>query len=844
MHLTYALWYCSATVLCFLLYLSNKKILAIIVLCYAFKYIDNMENYWHAFDLHMHTLPGITGDGKKENDNAIANFSYCNFIHSLCDVRISLFAITNHNFIHLEDFLVCRYLAKRKGINSLLGTELDIEDKCGSNYHMACIFDCDLIQSIALRDYVNDKALLAFNRKEKVRFDSEDIVYLLSKFRAVVIPHCPRKEPGIPLNSQDDAIELMKKVKEGYICVLDEKSQWDLAYLKKNLLDEIGFYKYAKDIGAIFLSDNKDWGEGEYKKRLKHVTCMNSEPTFKGLIHCLTNPTERFTFREFVPSYSNYVSKIKITNKSNESLLSTSTILLQPGFNCVIGRSGSGKSLIVHLLMKYLINESTSLYSKYDNDGAEIELFDEHGDTIDAKRINVAVGTSVFNKLIEAIDAEDSNSLTKIIQRLDQNYIKFENFYNYKREYGARVQLYFDKKEKFKKDHETMVSELIRFSSNYKVLCSYSGLNTIRVNSLPSKITFSLTDDEMIFLDKYKTNFSELRSILSLIEKAGVTNDLKKGLNNLEHEFKKAIAQVQKAKKCFEYKMKKIEIVGASVEAVNRNVSMNAGQKSILEAYFRDNIGVLADNIVEHYKLRNLIKDMDLSVNLTSMETSRSINRDGSISFTEKIDADLFKKATFKDRIIYNTFGLSINNDKIYDLTSKKDAKLFFETIYYSSRFEYRTDIASQKILNNITPSLTLLFNNQDVKSLNSGDIAKTYLKDYFNHQLGDGNSIVIYDQLENDVDKEFIKTELLSYISDLKKRIQLIVVTHDPIIAVNGDPVNYVIAEKDNAKRIAYRSFVPESEERDELETLANTVDGSKEVIRERYRVYKGENL
>jgi len=73
---------------------------------------------------------------------------------------------------------------------------------------------------------------------------------------------------------------------------------------------------------------------------------------------------------------------------------------------------------------------------------------------------------------------------------------------------------------------------------------------------------------------------------------------------------------------------------------------------------------------------------------------------------------------------------------------------------------------------------------------------------------------------------------------------MQLIVVTHDPIIAVNGDPVNYLLAEKDNERKIGYRDFVPESKERDELETIANTVDGSKEIIRERYMVYKGENI
>ena len=77
-----------------------------------------------------------------------------------------------------------------------------------------------------------------------------------------------------------------------------------------------------------------------------------------------------------------------------------------------------------------------------------------------------------------------------------------------------------------------------------------------------------------------------------------------------------------------------------------------------------------------------------------------------------------------------------------------------------------------------------------------------------------------------------------------MKSKAQLIVVTHDPIIAVNADPVNYIEAKKER-NIFSYRSFVPESIIKNELETIAENVDGSIGVIKERYEIYKrGEKL
>ena len=141
---------------------------------------------------------------------------------------------------------------------------------------------------------------------------------------------------------------------------------------------------------------------------------------------------------------------------------------------------------------------------------------------------------------------------------------------------------------------------------------------------------------------------------------------------------------------------------------------------------------------------------------------------------------------------------------------------------------------------------MQVLFNDQDVIHLNPGDIAKKYITIYFEERLPENNnSVVLYDQIENDVDKPFINDTIRKLIENTKGKIQTIIVTHDPIVAVNADPNKYIISNKDDANQvISYRDFTIESEYNNEIETISNVVDGSKTAIRRRYEIYKGDNL
>ena len=202
---------------------------------------------------------------------------------------------------------------------------------------------------------------------------------------------------------------------------------------------------------------------------------------------------------------------------------------------------------------------------------------------------------------------------------------------------------------------------------------------------------------------------------------------------------------------------------------------------------------------------------------------------------------NIVKDFDIKNNCLFYTYGFKQQiTSKIYDMTNKKQANEVIDKYY---KLKMINDDFLKKIFDDVKLEINVYFDSQNVKELNPGDIAKKYIQYYFKHQLtNDSNTIILYDQIENDVDKAFISSTIIDLINDMQTKAQVIIVTHDPIVAVNADPINYIEAIKDKDNRIIYRSFVPESSVRDGLETIAINVDGSKKVIKDRYEIYKGE--
>ena len=791
-----------------------------------------MNNEWCAIDLHMHTCEGITGDGSRDK---IDNFTYFNYISSLKGNDIKLAAITNHNKIDLVNYLISRFLGKIAGINILFGVELDLEMQCKKlNYHCVAIFDESLNHCLEIKDLINDKTDEMKSKFNKVRYSPDDLIELIKKYNVILIPH-GNKSKGVFKNATEEMIlEALKKVKDGYIRVFDSQSDLKLAEIKRFMKEN--HQNFEDNYGGVLFSDNRNWLN--YKKYFRDFY-MNAEPTFKGFLHSITNPTERFSLKQYIPFKSSYISKIKITQKDKDARIKDCEINLKSGFNCIVGKSGSGKSLLEYLI-KHSLCSNLSEDGNYDfSDKNNIELFDENNNLIDKDSINIGIGKNIFSKIVVAVDTKSNKDIIDAIKLIKTDFKEYDNFNSYVEKYRSTLLNYIKLKDEQKLILEDIQKDLNNFKNNLLDLEKLKDVEIFNIE-IKDKETFEYSDISLQKLKTINQNIINIQDSLKLVKNKKNEN-LLRILKDFKDEYLNLMKEIYVNKYKTEYINRKIEAISNSILKINKDISGNSQKKNKILHSLPDEIKNISNKMVKSYIIKTAIKNFDLSIKIEEMNEEGFLDKDKIVRYSELVNKDSISNCNEKSNKIFNTRGFSqeLDDSKVYNLCNKNEAKNLID-IYINKGL---TEEKISKIFESFKPEVNLYFENENVKQLNPGSIAKNYIKIYFNNELNNNkNSIILYDQIENDVDKEFISTSILENIREAKKKAQLIIITHDPIVAINGDPVNYIEASKDDDGKISYKNFSFESMENESISSLIKNVDGSLKVIKERYEIYSGE--
>lgn len=479
-------------------------------------------------------------------------------------------------------------------------------------------------------------------------------------------------------------------------------------------------------------------------------------------------------------------------------------------------------------------------YQKYTD--CDIVLKNENSMNIEKNTINLAIGEKIYDKVIEIVSRDETKSAGELIKYIYKDYCECSNFNEYKNEYRYQLLNYIKLNEFIIKQTDCVRVKFNNFKTNLKLFENLKQIETITIDNLPNKFLFY---DENLLKEIKCICFyiKEIKERIAFFNNDIIENDLNDILSNFEDRYLTEMRNIYIENKKNVYSKKKIEIINVCLNAVNENISSNAKQKNTICTSFNEELENLVKEFVLVKKMIICKKVFDVSIKLENINTpKKSIPNHSNISYEESIDLNEIMNMQLKDNKLFKTYG---NKQKLinrsFDMTDKVSSKEAID-IYI------RENVISENnldVFTNLKPKVILYFNGQDVTTMNPGDIAKTYIKAYFKQLIEEKNStVLIYDQIENDIDKEFINNVLLKLLEEAEAKCQVLIVTHDPIIAVNGDPINYIISEKGVDGRISYRNFRPESDERDELETIAKCVDGSKKVIKERYLLYDGRKV
>lgn len=795
--------------------------------------IEFMEG-WYPIDLHTHTVNGVTRDRKTDN----VYFTYSLFQNVIEKYKFGLMAVTNHNVIDIENYILMRYLCKKNKTNLLLGVELDSKLTMGSPIHIAAIFNSnDFLENYKSMKDINDKT---DNKKHdtsnnELIYTDTDIIDLLSKYDVILIPHGD-KDRGVFKDAGKKQIEeALKKISEGFIRIFDNPSKWKMEQIKTHL-DNLT-QEELDEFGGVLFSDNRDWSN--YDERYKDFY-MNAEPSFRGLVHAITNPTKRFSKRDEININTNYISKIIIRETGSTGRMKKSEIALSPYYNCIIGKSGTGKSLLLHLIKKNLLRDSTD-NDKYEGfNECNIEFYNELGQLLNPEIINIGVGENLFDKIITASTTKDSNDLYKVAQLLNSTYKPKVQFDKFIMDYNGKVVDYNRYRIMNEESKEKLTQSIISYSSDITKLNLLKDVKTFEVNVIEEN-DFTYNKTNILEFSKYTEYIENLEELTSIYH--GKYKTILNGkLNELNNILMLSKLEMEMIYSKDNLKKETITLINTIINSINGDRSEQAKTKNSIIENLPKKRNIIIEYVKDIYLNTKKMNNFDFSFNLDELNTIKGISKDSSVEVQEYFEKDQFEKFDIKDNEIFKTRGYKskLGNGQ-YDLTNRVDALKVVEKYLVSGMLTSDGFVFHE----NFKPKVKVLFDKQDVVNLNPGDISKKYISIYFKERLIENdNSVILFDQIENDVDKPFINGTIRTLIEDTKGKVQMIVVTHDPIVAVNSDPNNYIISNKDENQMITYRSFVIESSEKDEIKTISDVVDGSKNVIKRRYEIYKGENI
>lgn len=789
-----------------------------------------MKN-WYPIDLHTHTVNGVTRDKKTDN----VNFTYTQFQGVISKYKFGLMAVTNHNIIDIKNYILMRYLCKKNNTDLLLGVELDSKLSMGTPIHIATIFNSNnFSENFKAMNDINNRTYQkkADNFSTEINYSDTDIIDILSKYDVILIPHGD-KDRGFFKNAGKEQIdEALKKISEGFIRIFDNPSKWKMEQIKMHL-DNLS-QEELDEFGGVLFSDNRDWGK--YDEKYKDFY-MNAEPSFKGLLHAITNPTKRFSKRNEIKINTDYISKIKINSLGR---LESSEIILSPYYNCIIGKSGTGKSLLLHLIKKNLLRD-TSDDGKYNAfSECSIEFYNERDQLLNPESINIGVGENLFDKIITASTTKDADDLYKVAQLLNSSYKPKVKFNDFVMKFNMNIIEYNGYREKIKEDKDKLIQSIIEYSGEVQKLHLLREVKTFEVK-LIDEIDFTYSDINISDFSNYTEQVNKLQELI--IKYHGKYRlIINKKIEELNYLLLLSELEMINKNKTENLENKKINIINTAINSINKTRSDQAGNKNKIITELPKKRNIIVNYVKDIYLKRKKMKNFDFSFKLEDLNSIQEISNDNSVEVEESFEISIFKEFDIRDNDIFKTRGYKNKLEKKkYNLTNKDESLRVIETYIENGMmgpngFEFHE---------NFKPNVKVLFDKQDVVSLNPGDISKKYISIYFKERLVEnGNTVILFDQIENDVDKPFINETIKNLIEDTKGRVQMIVVTHDPIVAVNSDPNSYIISTKNENQMISYRSFVIESSRKDEIKTISDVVDGSKSVIKRRYEIYKGENL
>ena len=758
-------------------------------------------------DLHIHSYASFYKEPSYSDGSSIVEFSKKEnvdvLLNKLLQNGISLFSVTDHNRYDITLYkTIMEKLNEHEysSLHLLHGIEFDVKFESDKKVaHVIAIFDVKneddmkTINSVLNMDIIKEKT--GFYSKEKF----ETILRQIGLNTLLIVhQHCSLDNNKGKHNSlSESTADPYKIITIGYVDALEYQKPNVEGILKNNLRN------VETKAALVTGSDCHDWQyypkhDRDSKENDRYFSKCKILPSFKGLLLGLTSTKSRFNRSDNLNT--NYIESFQINNN---------TIKLDPSINVIIGENGSGKSTLFNILSGNKKNIKGYIHTLKTKNGIETNF-----SNINIKEIHQAELIDKFNK-DKLFDDE------KLFAEIDCT--SFENLYKT-----------FSKDLKQKIEHNILVNETkVKLeSTNFLIKNKYEEASTLYVS-----VTKNFSDE---IINVHTERRKKLGAILSM----------------LVDEFQNPYYP-QNEKEALFKSISLIRDVYQSVKHKELEVDLENQVRNIILAKVDEYIDAITDlstsqdREIHEYKTNklNFINDIVKAILLDVGEypiieipktvSGMSRKRDKGFVFTREMN---FHDNDVSTRFLEFMFTKKYQNlENICNISTKED---------------FKNAILGCSDINKINE----IWNSNFEKFLVWAKKQKSYIKEetsndsvgstlgelslaYYKFQTHDSKEwdVLMIDQPEDNISNNRIASKLLQYFNKVRDNKQLILVTHNPLLVINLDADNVIHLKKMN-DTITVTSGCLEDEDNNVLSLVAETLDGGKEMIKKRLRVY-GEN-
>lgn len=785
---------------------------------------------YNLVDIHFHTNLSYDAyenqDGIKYNVNKIFKNS-----------KVKMVCLTDHNIFDYSKYLDKESEFSALNIKCLPGMELTIDgvhwiiimdDQKLSEEHIGENFSKDLLSKIKVD--IKKYDIKEFEGKE---YQVADIIRLLDKYAInyIAVPHLD-KDKGIFKNGGIDSKKneiFLNYIRENIVYGFEtkyhdqffeekiNKISKNIKILEENNSDKVNFLyeqlnklNSSKKLSSAFVygSDYHGKNDIKYIDIENDLFYMKAECSFQGLRLSLLDYDSRVFSSKRFEKYK------KDTNKVLEYIAidingKKENINFGDGLNSIIGSRGTGKSYLLRSLIGEKDNYlGSDIYDQIKVDSVKLVNEDEKKsldsqldvDYISQKNSDKLTQENIYDLLSEA--PYDTEKFVKKIRNLSDIVNKEIKIENYFKEVNECLSLYIllnnKKSEVFDYDFLSTYNtfykasgetyKIVNLIDNYVEFCSKYIKNTL--NEINELQEFNKTIEEfnkhLEYVKKLKKyNFSDYKGIseyMNIIRKA---NDEKIKLNN------KNIIRVKTTKDFVE------KIKDKASKTISNEGQYYSNSFNNLSARIKQLINLMTNCSIKSESIKELNNG-----NITDIEDI-IINKNGiSINLTIKHNLDIKnKKVSEITEVFKNYNNINESDIKYTDLFENYGAK-YINDIYpwkdkRITKGEYSGyDIYAPKI----NPTITVDYKGEkkDISKLSPGEKADILLDLILDPN---SNKILIIDQPEDDLDNETIFKKVVLKLRQIKMRRQVIIVSHNANLVINGDSDSILICIKDNNK-------------------------------------------